>query len=515
MLVLFLVMMSNTDAQEPQKKALRNSRPTGTSDVRSGSDKDLLDAYARIMRYQEAGQKMKDAQTGNQSTLKDRLTIKVSDIHTGELNDLTQYIGQVMAERSDEVLNIEREEMCRMLESCDLIYDAGWIKASDKSSQFKYPSINDVDHYTTYAVTTYYKGSNKTHKGAILYYKQPEKGYQIVDGLIPSINKVTQDRLPQAKAPWSQYVEKRKDGEIGKITARGMPPRGSREIKRACVTQPAAIVRIADFNRVVPRKVKTVTVTTTPSSLPQGMTVTLSSVRTNGNFGAATIISPSNGIITGTTNVQIRGDEQSWGSGVFPAPRNMQLQATLSGRTAPEATKNFIVSAFPISVQSNAHRPINNPSKAGMQTDILVKSDSGTDGDLDKVLESENVSLSYGAFGSAEDGMLVGTSGYQDATAIPPDNYDILKNYVIDRYDNHGGDGRFYLDQLDSFIDLRSNDPAVATPNSGYKITFYWYHTDSGHINLTVTKAKNACSVGGFSSAAGPSNSAQDTVQIR
>jgi hypothetical protein len=210
--LLYLAMMSNAQAQEPQRESLRNLKVSGPRTARSVMDKDLLGVYARIMQYQESGQEMKDAKTSKKSTLKDRLTITVSEMRSGEPGELAQYMDQVMAERSEEVLNIEREEMCRILESCDLIFTAAWVKASGKSTLIKSLSLNDADHYTAYMVTVSYKGTSRSHKGLILYYNKSGKRPQIVDGLIPSINRIAQDRMAQAKTPWSQYVESRRNG---------------------------------------------------------------------------------------------------------------------------------------------------------------------------------------------------------------------------------------------------------------------------------------------------------------
>jgi hypothetical protein len=213
MLVLFYVaMVSNTRAQEPQRKALRDSKSMGARTARSVMDKDLLDAYARIMEYQGAGLAIKETETSNKSVLKDRLTITVSDMRSGEPGELAQNMDRVMAERSEEALKIEREKMCRILESCDLAYHAAWVKGSGKA--VKSPSLNGVDHYTVYTVTVSYQGKSRSHQGLMLYYRQLGKGpaYKIVDGLIPSINETTQDKLPQAKAPRSQYVESIRNG---------------------------------------------------------------------------------------------------------------------------------------------------------------------------------------------------------------------------------------------------------------------------------------------------------------
>jgi hypothetical protein len=116
-----------------------------------------------------------------------------------------------MAEGSEESLKIEREEMCRVL-GCDLIYHASWMKGSGKPA--KSPSLNGVDHYTVYTVTVSYQGKSRSHQGLILYYKQSGKGtaYKIADGMIPSINSLTQDNQPQARGSRSQYVESKRNG---------------------------------------------------------------------------------------------------------------------------------------------------------------------------------------------------------------------------------------------------------------------------------------------------------------
>jgi hypothetical protein len=211
LVLLYVAIVPNMRAQQPQRKALRDSRSMGIKTAKSVLDKDLLDVYARIMGYQGAGLAVKESKTGNKSGLKDRLTITVSDMRSGEMGELAQIMDRVMAEQSEEVLKIEREKMCRILGSCDLIYHATWAKGSGKAE--KSPSLNGVDHYTVYTVTLSYQGKSRTHQGLMLYYKSGKTStYKIVDGLISSINEMTQDNLPQARPPLNQYAESKRNG---------------------------------------------------------------------------------------------------------------------------------------------------------------------------------------------------------------------------------------------------------------------------------------------------------------
>jgi hypothetical protein len=165
LILLYMAVITSASGQEPQRKALRDTRSAGARTARSVMDKDLLEAYARIMGYQRAGLAMKESDTGNKSTLKDRLTITVSDMRSGVAGELASMMDRVMAEKSEEVLKIEREKMCRILENCDLVYHAAWVKGSGKPDQFKYPSLDGVDHYTAYTVTVSYLGKSRSHQG--------------------------------------------------------------------------------------------------------------------------------------------------------------------------------------------------------------------------------------------------------------------------------------------------------------------------------------------------------------
>ncbi len=301
------------------------------------------------------------------------------------------------------------------------------------------------------------------------------------------------------------------------------PPSGPDPICQRDIRFTVLKVEIAEFDRVVPRagNEKSVVVTTTPSPLPAGVSVALSIARTSGNEGAATITDPASATITQTTTIKIQGTQQSWGSGDSPAPNNMEIRATLTGGTTPCDTEDFTVCAHPNAVQNGpAHSPINTPTQAGMQIAITVKSESGTDADLDKVMDSEVVSVSFDHTGS-----MVGVppfsssnSGFMPATTVPPDQHASGKAMIIDRCDNHGGAGVWKRNQLDAFYCRRcgmTESDAEAIPSSGYQIIREIIPGGGTKIDFKVEKKAQGCTVGAYTTGAGPSPTYSDTVTVR
>jgi hypothetical protein len=154
-------------------------------------------------------------------------------------------------------------------------------------------------------------------------------------------------------------------------------------------------VDIAEFDRVVPRagNEKLVVVTTTPSPLVAGVSVSLSIARTSGDDGAATITDPSSATITATRTIKIRGDQQSWGSGSTAAPDNMELRATFSGGAAPFDTEAFTVCAH---VENFRQTAASAQPGGVLHFEYSWDSDSGNIADLDRVWFGEHVTYSDG-----------------------------------------------------------------------------------------------------------------------
>jgi hypothetical protein len=111
-------------------------------------------------------------------------------------------------------------------------------------------------------------------------------------------------------------------------TGGSAPPEFKDEIKLNVIK-----VDIAAFDRVPPTKTKQVVVTTIPSPLPAGCSISLVCETDAGTTGSATV-SPTT--INQTTTVTITGVTQSWGSGENAAPNNIKLRAKLGSFTCAE-----------------------------------------------------------------------------------------------------------------------------------------------------------------------------------
>ena len=161
-------------------------------------DRDLLDVYARIMRYQTAWQDILNQTYGNESTVDDYLTIAVRNVEEGELKDLQNYLKRIKQPSSD-VLAIDRQTRCGVaaFDECELAYDARWAKeGAQYGLKFNTPNTGNVDYYITYDITVEYGGKSVTHGGVIVHYRNKNAGFMIYDGIIPQIDELVLDRMP-------------------------------------------------------------------------------------------------------------------------------------------------------------------------------------------------------------------------------------------------------------------------------------------------------------------------------
>ena len=161
-------------------------------------DRDLLDVYARIMRYQTAWQDILSQTYGDESTVDDYLTIAVRNVTEGELKDLQNYLKRIKQPSSD-VLAIDRQTRCGVatFDECELAYAARWAKeGAQYGLKFNTPNTGNVDYYITYDVTVEYGGKSVTHGGVIVHYRNKNAGFMIYDGIIPQIDELVLDKQP-------------------------------------------------------------------------------------------------------------------------------------------------------------------------------------------------------------------------------------------------------------------------------------------------------------------------------
>jgi hypothetical protein len=173
---------------------------------------------------------------------------------------------------------------------------------------------------------------------------------------------------------------------------------------------------------------------------------------------------------------------------------------------------------LPIAVRNGpGHTPINTAASAGMAIDITLTSSSGIDADMASVQDSEQVSASINHTGSYAHlpPSHSSNSGYMPGYPIPPDQHSEPKARIIDCADNHGGNGSMDREQLDTFMAPAAGitTPTVI-PNSGYLIRRII--TIAGtQIKFRLHKSPKACTVNGFTTAAGPSPAQSDDVIVR
>ena len=70
-------------------------------------DKQLLDIYVRMMRYQTAGRDMRRLMDGSSAKPEDYLIIAIRNMRIGEKGELSKYLKGIYGQRSREVLQIQ------------------------------------------------------------------------------------------------------------------------------------------------------------------------------------------------------------------------------------------------------------------------------------------------------------------------------------------------------------------------------------------------------------------------
>ncbi len=236
-----------------------------------------------------------------------------------------------------------------------------------------------------------------------------------------------------------------------------------------------------------------------------GAQETFSVVGTGGNNGSASV-SPSTLTNSGTLTVTGITQTNSGYSG------QLFIQATGCNGTLDGTSPGFSVCAHPVAVQDGpGNGLINSGGVAGMWIQIVIKSDSGTDADLNQVQDTELVSISYnhtGSFLAVPPGSSW-NSGYMPAVNVPDDHHTYPVNGpdgILDLCDNHGGNGSSTVNQMDAFYCQRcgmTQASATAIPNSGYHNTFTIIQGTGTQVKFRVDQTRNAVTLMGFSTSSG------------
>jgi hypothetical protein len=173
----------------------------------------------------------------------------------------------------------------------------------------------------------------------------------------------------------------------------------------------------------------------------------------------------------------------------------------------------------PVAVRNGpTHAPLDSGNRIGMSIAITITSSSGVDADMARIQDSEQVGLSYNHTGSCASlpPLPSSQSGFMPGHPIPDDEHTWTRTAVLDRADNHGGNGSFEKQQLDIYTDAAAGvTTPVAIPNSGYIIKRIITSGPGTRVVFRTEKRAAAVTVNGYSSAAGPSGTQHDDVVAR
>jgi hypothetical protein len=173
----------------------------------------------------------------------------------------------------------------------------------------------------------------------------------------------------------------------------------------------------------------------------------------------------------------------------------------------------------PVAVRNGPrHAPIDAGDRVGMSIAITITSSTGVDADMARIQDSEQVGLSFNHTGSCASMPPTPSnqSGFMAGHPIPDDQHAWSRAAVLDRVDNHGGNGGFEKEQLDIYTDAAAGvTTSTAIPNSGYIIKRIITAGPGTRVVFRTEKRPAAVTVNGFTSAAGPSATQGDDVIAR
>ncbi len=213
--ILFYPMTSHAQKKKKDNSILNNLKVVELTVIR---DDILLDIYARMMRYQTAAQDYYNYSTGTKASPTQYLTIGIKNMNYGNIVQLHKNVKAVINQKTDKIINLRRHEMCYDEDVCHIMYEAGWAHTFEAGygSGFAAPALDNVKEYTTYDVTIKYQGKQLSYSGMVLYYEfsNGEMVPEMIDPVIPMINRVFADKMPAIRSPWDNYVSSPVYGKI-------------------------------------------------------------------------------------------------------------------------------------------------------------------------------------------------------------------------------------------------------------------------------------------------------------
>ena len=165
-------------------------------------DRNIENAYAKLIRYQLAKQDSVNIINRKKSTPDDFIKIAIYDIVETTYDDYMENINN-KTDKIDRSIAIKREEFCIKNDICHLAYDVQWIDARDSAPTIILPA----GKLYKYFVKLQFRNIEKTYTAYAAYDSRSSTHIPVIfDPVIPQINVFIAETLPPVRGLWNEYV---------------------------------------------------------------------------------------------------------------------------------------------------------------------------------------------------------------------------------------------------------------------------------------------------------------------
>jgi hypothetical protein len=164
----------------------------------------VQDVYARLMRYDVAGRKLRRDEDGAPATPDDYLTVALQELHTRPAGDGA--LPSLKPPRGP-IVRLQPRRWCWRDDPCHVFYDVAWGQESDPIETV--PPRGPVVLVTTFQVTLTLAKRTQNYSAAVLFHDSGDGQTveaEFLDPFIPGLQGAVAEESPAIVAPWSQYV---------------------------------------------------------------------------------------------------------------------------------------------------------------------------------------------------------------------------------------------------------------------------------------------------------------------
>lgn len=170
-----------------------------------GEEAFVQDVYARLMRYDAAGRKLRRDEDGAPTTADDFLTVALQELRTRPASDGAP---PSLKPPRGPIVRLQPGKRCWKDDPCHVFYEVTWNQESGPVE--KAAPTGPVVLVTTFRVTLTLAKRTQTYSALVLFHES-EDGQSVepefFDPLIPSLQEVVGEESPAAVAPWPDYAK--------------------------------------------------------------------------------------------------------------------------------------------------------------------------------------------------------------------------------------------------------------------------------------------------------------------